>query len=136
MSNLIASVNTVREARVLLPINHLTAITHSPMKSVAAHKPADEQNYSEQVEREVANLISEIIQYNHQQAKDDSERWMINQSTLKQLSTRNQNIIKRVLEGEMADEVQQHHDTYGLHGRMANRGKDIEVLKTALGIQK
>ena len=95
-----------------------------------------ERGYSDQVEREVANLIREIMQFNDQQAKDDSERWLINQSTLKQLTTRNQNIIKRVLEGEMAAELKEHHDTYGLHGRMANRGKDIEQLKAALGIIK
>ena len=87
-----------------------------------------DQGYSDQVEREIANLIREIMQFNDQQAKDDSERWLINQSTLKQLTTRNQAIIKRVLEGQLADELQQHHDNYGLHGRMANRGKDIEHL--------
>ena len=113
-----------------------TTATTSPMKAIAAHKPPQEPNYSEQVEREIANLIREIMQYNDQQAKDDSERWLINQSTLKQLSTRNQSIIKRVLEGEMAQELQEHHDNYGLHGRMANRGKDIETLKAALGIRK
>lgn len=96
----------------------------------------NEESYSDQADREVANLIREIIQYNDQQAVDDSQRWMINQSTLKQLTTRNQNIIKRVLEGQIAAELQNHHDTYGLHGRMANRGKDIDQLKTALGIQK
>ncbi|EDX82520.1 hypothetical protein S7335_1224 [Synechococcus sp. PCC 7335] len=95
-----------------------------------------EKGYSDQVEREVAMLIREIMQYNDQQARDDSERWLINQSTLKQLSTRNQAIIKRVLEGELAQELQEHHDHYGLHGRMANRGKDIDVLKAALGIDK
>ncbi|MBE9065009.1 hypothetical protein [cf. Phormidesmis sp. LEGE 11477] len=36
MSNLIASVNTVREARVLLPINHLTAITQLTYQSLKA----------------------------------------------------------------------------------------------------
>jgi hypothetical protein len=110
--------------------------TTAPTRAVAAHKPAGEQNYSDQVEREIANLIREIMQYNDQQAKDDSERWLINQSTLKQLSTRNQSIIKRVLEGEMAGELKVHHDNYGLHGRMANRGKDIDTLKAALGIHK
>ena len=95
-----------------------------------------DQGYSDQVEREIANLIREIMQFNDQQAKDDSERWLINQSTLKQLTTRNQAIIKRVLEGQLADELQQHHDNYGLHGRMANRGKDIEHLKAALGVKK
>lgn len=76
------------------------------------------------------------MQFNDQQATDDSERWLINQSTLKQLTTKNQTIIKQVLEGEMAQELQQHHDTYGLHGRMANRGKDIEQLKAALVVNK
>ncbi|WP_228025226.1 protelomerase family protein [cf. Phormidesmis sp. LEGE 11477] len=110
-----------------------TTATASPMRAGAA---TQEPNYSDQVEREIANLIREIMQYNDQQARDDSERWLINQSTLKQLSTRNQSIIKRVLEGQMADALKEHHDTYGLHGRMANRGKDIELLKAALGIQK
>ena len=95
-----------------------------------------QEGYSDQVEQEVANLIREIMQYNDQQARDDSERWLINQSTLKQLTTRNQAIIKRVLEGEMAQALQAHHDHYGLHGRMANRGKDIDHLKAALGINK
>lgn len=106
----------------------------SPVSKVQPTKT--DQNYSSQVEHEVANLIREIMQFNDQQASDDSERWLINQSTLKQLTTRNQAIIKRVLEGEMADELQQHHDNYGLHGRMANRGKDINQLKAALGISK
>ncbi|EDX83087.1 hypothetical protein S7335_265 [Synechococcus sp. PCC 7335] len=113
-----------------------TQSTTQQNRTVAAKKPAKEQNYSDQVEREVANLIREIMQYNDQQATDDSERWLINQSTLKQLTTRNQAIIKRVLEGEMADELKEHHDNYGLYGRMANRGKDIEQLKAALGIRK
>ena len=70
-----------------------TTATTSPME-IAAHKPPREPNYSEQVEREIANLIREIVQYNDHRLKS-SERWLINQSTLKQLSTRNQSIIKR-----------------------------------------
>ena len=95
-----------------------------------------EETYADKTEREIANLIREIMQYNDQQATDDSERWLINQSTLKQLSTRSQTIIKRVIEGEMADELQAHHDKYGLYGRRANVGKNIETLKAALGIQR
>ena len=95
------------------------------------------ESYSDQADREVANLIHEIIQYNDQQAADDSERWLINQSTLKQLTTRNQAIIKRVIEDdEIARALEEHHNKYGLHGRAANRGKDINLLKTALGVQR
>ena len=126
---------TVRTAPVVAHQQRAVQTT-VPTRAVAARSPAHEPNYSDQVEREIANLIREIMQYNDQQAKDDSERWLINQSTLKQLSTRNQSIIKRVLEGEMAQALQVHHDTYGLYGRMANRGKDIETLKAALGIHK
>ena len=35
----------------------------------------------------------------------------------------------------MAQELQEHSDNYRVHGRMANRGKDIETLQ-ALGIRK
>ncbi|MEL6882173.1 MAG: protelomerase family protein [Cyanobacteria bacterium J06607_10] len=99
--------------------------------------PKTEESYSDQTDREVANLIREIMQYNDQQAADDSERWMINQSTLKRLTTRNQAVIKRVLEEEaMAAALAEHHNKYGLHGRVANRGKDINLLKAALGIQR
>ena len=95
------------------------------------------ESYSDQAEREVANLIHEIIQYNDQQAADDTERWLINQSTLKQLTTRNQAIIKRVIEDdEIALTLEVHHNKYGLHGRAANRGKDINLLKTALGVKR
>ena len=99
-------------------------------------KHSEEESHTDKTEREIANLIREIMQYNDQQATDDNERWLINQSTLKQLSTRSQTIIKRVLEGEMADELKAHHDKYGLYGRRANVGKDIETLKAALGIQR
>jgi hypothetical protein len=95
------------------------------------------ESYSDQADREIANLIHEIIQYNDQQAADDSERWMINQSTLKQLTTRNQAIIKRVIEDDaIAQALVEHHNKYGLHGRAANRGKDINLLKSALGVQR
>ena len=95
------------------------------------------ESYSDQADREVANLIHEIIQYNDQQAADDTERWLINQSTLKQLTTRNQAIIKRVIEDdEIARALEEHHNKYGLHGRAANRGKDINLLKSALGVQR
>ncbi|MGC1309370.1 MAG: protelomerase family protein [Phormidesmis sp.] len=95
------------------------------------------ESYSDQADREIANLIHEIIQYNDQQAADDSERWMINQSTLKQLTTRNQAIIKRVIEDdEIAQALVEHHNKYGLHGRATNRGKDINLLKSALGVQR
>ena len=95
------------------------------------------ESYSDQADREVANLIHEIIQYNDQQAADDTERWLINQSTLKQLTTRNQAIIKRVIEDdEIAQALEEHHNKYGLHGRAANRGKDINLLKTALGVKR
>ena len=99
-------------------------------------KHSEEESHTDKTQREIANLIREIMQYNDQQATDDNERWLINQSTLKQLSTRSQTIIKRVLEGEMAEELQAHHDKYGLYGRRANVGKDIETLKAALGIQR
>jgi len=95
-----------------------------------------EETYADKTEREIANLIREIMQYNDLQATDDSERWLINQSTLKQLSTRSQTIIERVLEEKMADKLQAHHDKYGLYGRRANVGKDIEVLKAALRIRR
>ena len=95
------------------------------------------ESYSDQADREVANLIHEIIQYNDQQAADDSERWLINQSTLKQLTTRNQAIIKRVIEDdEIAQALEEHHNKYGLHGRAANRGKNINLLKSALGVKR
>ena len=128
-----------------------TYATRQPVTSLAAPaEPArmvetaeiaqpDKRNesYSDQADREVANLIYEIIQYNDQQAADDSERWLINQSTLKQLTTRNQAIIKRVIEDdEIAQALEEHHNKYGLHGRAANRGKDINLLKTALGVQR
>ena len=99
-------------------------------------KHSEEESHTDKTEREIANLIREIMQYNDQQATDDNERWLVNQSTLKQLSTRSQTIIKRVLEGEMADELQEHHDKYGLYGRRANVGKDIDTLKAALGIKR
>lgn len=106
-------------------------------QTTVVEKPdAKEETYADKTEREIANLIREIMQHNDQQATDDSERWLINQSTLKQLSTRSQTIIKRVLKGEMAEELQAHHDKYGLYGRRANVGKDIEVLKAALGIKR
>jgi len=104
--------------------------------TVQEKQHSEEESHTDKTQREIANLIREIMQYNDQQATDDSERWLINQSTLKQLSTRSQTIIKRVLEGEMADELKAHHDKYGLYGRRANVGKDIETLKAALGIQR
>ena len=110
--------------------------TATTQKAVGVTEEESEESYSDQVEREVVLLVEEIMQYNDQQARDDSERWQINQSTLKQLSSKNQSVIKRVLDGQMKQPLQDHHDKYGLHGRMANRGKDIELLKTALGIDK
>ena len=104
--------------------------------TVQEKQHSEEESHTDKTEREIANLIREIMQYNDQQATDDNERWLVNQSTLKQLSTRSQTIIKRVLEGEMAEELQAHHDKYGLYGRRANVGKDIETLKAALGIQR
>ena len=104
--------------------------------TVQEKQHSEEESHTDKTQREIANLIREIMQYNDQQATDDNERWLINQSTLKQLSTRSQTIIKRVLEGEMAEELQAHHDKYGLYGRRANVGKDIETLKAALGIQR
>ena len=132
------------------PVAHAQPVARSVtqpqgMQSVAApqvrttveERPVEkEETYADKTEREIANLIREIMQYNDQQANGDSERWLINQSTLKQLSTRSQTIIKRVLEEVMADELQAHHDKYGLYGRRANVGKDIETLKAALGIQR
>lgn len=107
------------------------------VRTTVEERPVEkEETYADKTEREIANLIREIMQYNDQQATDDSERWLINQSTLKQLSTRSQTIIKRVLEEVMADELQAHHDKYGLYGRRANVGKDIETLKAALGIRR
>ena len=111
--------------------------SYEPQPVARTQATPKEESYSDQADREVANLIREIMQYNEQQAADDDERWLINQSTLKQLTTRNQAIIKRVLEEEsMAAELNDHHNRYGLHGRMANRGKDINLLKTALGVQR
>ena len=104
--------------------------------TVQEKQHSEEESHTDKTEREIANLIREIMQYNDQQATDDNERWLVNQSTLKQLSTRSQTIIKRVLEGEMAEELQAHHDKYGLYGRRANVGKDIETLKAALGIRR
>lgn len=112
-------------------------VTAPQVRTIVEERPVEqEETYADKTEREIANLIREIMQYNDQQASDDSERWLINQSTLKQLSTRSQTIIKRVLEGAMAGELQAHHDKYGLYGRRANVGKDIETLKAALGIRK
>ncbi|MEO0519116.1 MAG: hypothetical protein AAF171_17645, partial [Cyanobacteria bacterium P01_A01_bin.116] len=111
-------------------------VATEPLNGRSAQAPKTEESYSDQTDREVANLIREIMQYNDQQAADDSERWMINQSTLKRLTTRNQAVIKRVLEEDsMAAALEEHHNKYGLHGRVANRGKDINLLKAALGIQ-
>ncbi|MEO1391022.1 MAG: protelomerase family protein [Cyanobacteria bacterium J06634_6] len=120
------------------PIEYETrqARNYEPQPVARAQSAPKEESYSDQADREVANLIREIMQYNDQQARDDSERWLVNQSTLKQLTTRNQAIIKRVLEGEMAQALDEHHNKYGLHGRMANRGKDINLLKSALGVQR
>ena len=120
----------------------VSALTNQPSTTTATQKAMgmttdkEEESYSDQVEREVVLLVQEIMQYNDQQAADDSERWQVNQSTLKQLSSKNQSVIKRVLDGQLKQRLQDHHDKYGLHGRMANRGKDIEHLKTALGIIK
>lgn len=114
-----------------------TAALAEPLQQRIAQPEKKNESYSDQADREVANLIHEIIQYNDQQAADDSERWLINQSTLKQLTTRNQAIIKRVIEDdEIARALEEHHNKYGLHGRAANRGKDINLLKTALGVQR
>lgn len=116
------------------------ALEHQSQQNSTSQKAAtvaqQVDSHSDQVEREVVLLVEEIMQYNDQQAADDSERWQINQSTLKQLSSKNQNVIKRVLDGYLAQTLQDHHDKYGLHGRMANRGKDINHLKAALGISK
>ena len=80
------------------------AVSAEPARMVetaaVAQPEGKNESYSDQADREVANLIHEIIQYNDQQATDDSERWLINQSTLKQLTTRNQAIIKRVIEDD------------------------------------
>lgn len=112
-------------------------VVTEPLNERSTQAPKTEESYSDQTDREVANLIREIMQYNDQQAADDSERWMINQSTLKRLTTRNQAVIKRVLEEEeMAAALAEHHNKYGLHGRVANRGKDINLIKSALGIQR
>ena len=115
---------------------HQPQPTSATQKAMSVTKEQEEDSYSDQVEREVVLLVEEIMQYNDQQANDDSERWQINQSTLKQLSSKNQSVIKRVLDGQMKQQLQDHHDKYGLHGRMANRGKDINQLKAALGITK
>lgn len=113
-----------------------TAQARQPVASRNDQAAGKSLSKSEQIDREVEQLIREIMQYNDQQATDDTERWQINQSTLKQLTTTHQNVIKRVIEGDIAEELQNHHDQYGLHGRMANRGKDIDQLKAALGITK
>ena len=114
-----------------------TAALAEPLQRRIAQSEKKNESYSDQADREVANLIHEIIQYNDQQAADDSERWLINQSKLKQLTTRNQAIIKRVIEDdEIAQVLEEHHNKYGLHGRAANRGKDIHLLKAALGVKR
>ncbi|MEM9008340.1 MAG: hypothetical protein AAGE59_33120 [Cyanobacteria bacterium P01_F01_bin.86] len=87
---------------------------------------------SPDAEREINLIIDEIIQFNEQQAQDDDERWQINQSVMKQLCSRSQSIIKRVLESRA--DIQRHHDQYGMYGRRWNVGKDIEVLKSAIGL--
>lgn len=48
------------------------------------------------------------------------------------VSTRSHAVIKRVFEGR--EGVQAHHDEFGIHGRRFNVGKDIEVLKKAIGL--
>ncbi|MEM9908571.1 MAG: protelomerase family protein [Cyanobacteria bacterium P01_D01_bin.44] len=102
-----------------------TAATNTRPRSVDGRSSPD-------AEREINLIIDEIIQFNEQTAQDDEERWLINQSILNQLSTRSQSIIKRVLESR--DDVQEHHDKYGMYGRRWNVGKDIEMLKTAIGL--
>ena len=124
-------------ARSVTQPQGVQSVAAPQVRTTVEERPVEkEETYADKTEREIANLIREIMQYNDQQANDDSERWLINQSTLKQLSTRSQTIIKRVLEEVMADELQAHHDKYGLYGRRANVGKDIETLKAALGIRR
>lgn len=118
------------------PVAQQRSVQPVATQPTVQEKHSEEESHTDKTQREIANLIREIMQYNDQQATDDNERWLINQSTLKQLSTRSQTIIKRVLEGEMAEELQAHHDKYGLYGRRANVGKDIETLKATLGIQR
>lgn len=83
-----------------------------------AKEPVVDGRSSPEAEREINLIIDHIIQYNEQTAQDDDERWQINQSTMKQLCTRSQSIIKRVLESR--HDVQVHHDKFGMHGRRFN----------------
>ena len=83
-------------------------------------------------QREINRFIDSLIEFNTEQAQTDSERWQINQSVLKQLSTRSQDIIKRVLESRT--DVMEHHDQFGLHGRRCNVGKKIDELKHNIGL--
>ena len=90
--------------------------------------------YTDDIEREVADLVRQIMAHNDS-AGTSEHRWMITLSILKKLSTRNQSVIKRVIEDKaMADSLASHHNRHQLHGMMANRGKDVEALKAALGL--
>ncbi|MEM8810134.1 MAG: protelomerase family protein, partial [Cyanobacteria bacterium P01_G01_bin.38] len=86
--------------------------THTRPKQTEPRQP--DGRSSPDAEREINLIIDEIIQFNEQQAQDDDERWLINQSVMKQLCSRSQAIIKRVLESR--DDVKQHHDKYGMYG--------------------
>ncbi|MEM8805152.1 MAG: hypothetical protein AAGF01_03790, partial [Cyanobacteria bacterium P01_G01_bin.38] len=118
-------------ARVSEPVAVPGVAQNGASATATRSKQADGRS-SPDAEREINLIINEIIQFNEQTAQDDDERWLINQSILNQLSTRSQAIIKRVLESR--DDVQQHHDKYGMYGRRFNVGKDIEVLKQAIGL--
>ena len=102
------------------------------MSPAAQGSKAGDGRASPEAEREINSLIDHIMQFNTEQAQRDSERWQINQSVLKQLSTRSQDIIKRVLESQT--DVMEHHDQFGLHGRRCNVGKDINELKHNIGL--
>ncbi|MEO1403366.1 MAG: hypothetical protein AAFV72_19245, partial [Cyanobacteria bacterium J06635_1] len=108
------------------------AATETPVVKAEKPKSVSDGRSSPEAEREINLIIDEIIQFNEQTAQDDEERWQINQSVMKQLCSRSQAIIKRVLESR--EDVQEHHDKYGMHGRRFNVGKDIEVLKQAIGV--
>ena len=90
-----------------------------------------EKGYFYEANKQVTKLVARITQYNDQQANDNSERWFIDQTTIGHFIPVDRRCLESIL-SSMAAELLQHHKRYGLRGKTANQGKDINRLKAAL----
>ena len=78
---------------------------------------------SQEAEVEVNHVIDAVIVFNNQPDLPTEQKWYIGIGSIRKLSSRGDNVIKRVL-AQRHDEVQQHNDFHGLVKWHDARGKE------------